>query len=229
MSVSHQYGMYNDLPPVYIGTMISVGIVEDDRVVREAISEYCSRQSGMVCDLAEESAEAFLARLNDHPPPDVVLMDIGLPGLSGIHAIRLIKERHPQVNIIMLTVYMDSRKVFDSLCAGASGYLLKTTPFSEIKEAIEVVHAGGAPMSPQIARRVIERLQQKPKPAGEEILTPREREIVLGLVEGASYKMLAGRLNVTVETIRTHIKNIYSKLHIHSKAEVISKSLKGEI
>jgi DNA-binding NarL/FixJ family response regulator len=183
----------------------------------------------MACDLAEESAEAFLARLNDQPPPDVVLMDIGLPGLSGIHAIHLIKERYPQVNIIMLTVYMDSRKVFDSLCAGASGYLLKTTPFLEIKEAIEVVHAGGAPMSPQIARRVIERFRQKPKPTGEEILTPREREIVLGLVEGASYKMLAGRLNVTVETIRTHIKNIYGKLHIHSKAEVISKSLKGEI
>jgi DNA-binding NarL/FixJ family response regulator len=183
----------------------------------------------MSCDLAEESAEAFLARLDDYSPPDVVLMDIGLPGLSGIHAIRLIKERYPQVNIIMLTVYMDSHKIFDSLCAGASGYLLKTTPFPEIKEAIEVVYAGGAPMSPQIARRVIERFQQKARPVGEEILTPKEREIVLGLVEGASYKMLAGRLNVTIETIRSHIKNIYSKLHIHSKAEVISKSLKGEI
>jgi DNA-binding NarL/FixJ family response regulator len=221
--------MYNDPPPTYIKDMIRIGIVEDDGDVREAIRTYFNQQPGTNCELAEGSAEAFLARLNPYTLPDVILMDIGLPGLSGISAIRLIKDRYPEVNIIMLTIYMDSHKVFDSLCAGASGYLLKTTPFPQIKEAIEVVHSGGAPMTPQIARRVIEHLRVEPRPVGGEILTPKEREIVLGLVEGSSYKMLAGRMNVTIETIRSHIKNIYNKLHIHSKAEVISKSLKGEI
>ena len=229
MTASHEYGMYKAPPVPYIENMIRVAIVEDDREVREALQDFCNRQSGMVCEMAEESAEGFFDSIKSAPLPDVVLMDIGLPGLSGISAIRLLKDEHPSVNVIMLTVYMDPRKVFDSLCAGASGYLLKTTPFAQIRDAIQVVHAGGAPMSPQIARKVIEHFQRKSTPLPGTELTGREQEIVLGLVEGLSYKMLASRMNVTIETIRTHIKNIYQKLQIHSKAEVISKSLKGEI
>jgi len=221
--------MYNAGDGPYIGSMIRLAIVEDDREVREALKDFCNRQSGMVCELAFDSAEAFFDGIKGVAPPDVVLMDIGLPGLSGINAIRLLKDEHPSVNVIMLTVYMDPHKIFDSLCAGASGYLLKTTPFAEIRDAIQMVNAGGAPMSPQIARKVIEHFQRKSAPVPAADLTGREREIVLGLVEGLSYKMLASRMNVTIETIRTHIKNIYQKLQIHSKAEVISRSLRGEI
>jgi len=229
LTASHEYGMYKADPVPYIGHMIRVAIVEDDREVREALRDFCDRQKGMTCAMAEDSAEEFFSTLKGGVIPDVVLMDIGLPGLSGISAIRLLKEEHPSVNVIMLTVYMDPHKIFDSLCAGASGYLLKTTPFAEIRDAIQMVHAGGAPMSPQIARKVIEHFQRKAAPLPGSELTGREREIVLGLVEGLSYKMLASRMNVTIETIRTHIKNIYQKLQIHSKAEVISRSLKGEI
>ncbi len=229
MTASHEYGMYKAFSGPYIPDMIKVAIVEDDKEVREALRDFCDRQSGMRCDIAEESAEEFFKRIKTGPLPDVVLMDIGLPGLSGINAIRLLKDEHPSINVIMLTVYMDPHKIFDSLCAGASGYLLKTTPFAEIRDAIQMVHGGGAPMSPQIARKVIEHFQRRPTRLPDAELTAREREIVLGLVEGLSYKMLAARMNVAIETIRTHIKNIYQKLSIHSKAEVISKSLKGEI
>jgi DNA-binding NarL/FixJ family response regulator len=213
----------------YIPTMITVGIIEDDPKVREAIKDFCNSQRELSCDMAEPSAESFLRQLNEENVPEVILMDIGLPGMSGISAIRLIKQRFPDVDIIMLTIYMDSHKIFESLCAGASGYLLKTTPFSAIKEAIEVVHRGGAPMSPQIARKVIDHFHGVRSEKGGVPLTPREKEIVLGLVEGLSYKMLADTLAITIETVRSHIKNIYQKLHIHSKAEVISKSLRGEI
>jgi DNA-binding NarL/FixJ family response regulator len=229
LTASHEYGMYKGESVPYIGDMIRVAIVEDDKDVREALKDFCNRQRGMTCELAEDSAEKFFRSLKGGKIPDVVLMDIGLPGLSGISAIRMLKDEHPSVNVIMLTVYMDPHKIFDSLCAGASGYLLKTTPFAGIRDAIQMVHAGGAPMSPQIARKVIEHFQRKSVPASGSDLTAREREIVLGLVEGLSYKMLASRMSVTIETIRTHVKNIYQKLQIHSKAEVISRSLRGEI
>lgn len=214
---------------IYSGKMITVGIVEDDAGVRESIRDYCNLQPDLCCDLAEESAEQFLARLTDEQVPDVVLMDIGLPGMSGIDAIRLLKERHPDVDVIMLTVYHDPQTIFQSLCAGASGYLLKTTPFLELQAAIRDVHAGGAPMSAQIARKVVDYFHPEAAVGSEQILTAREKEVIFGLVDGLSYKMIAGRLSVTVETVRSHIKSIYRKLQVHSKAEVISRSLKGEI
>jgi DNA-binding NarL/FixJ family response regulator len=208
---------------------VSVAIVEDEREVREAIANYLTSHTGFDCIASVESAEMLLDMLRHGTFPHVVLMDIGLPGMSGINAIKLIKERHPEIDIVMLTVYHDSHKIFDSLCAGASGYLLKTTPFSEIAEAITVVHAGGSTMSPQIARKVIEHLRPSGQEGADNVLTVREREVVDGLVEGLSYKMIAQTLGVTIETVRSHIKSIYLKLHVHSKAEVIGKSLKGEL
>ncbi len=162
--------------------------------------------------------------------PDVILMDIELPGMSGIDGMKLIKNQHPEVEIIILTVYHDSHKIFDSLCAGASGYLLKHTSLPEIKEAIETLVDGGSPMSPQIARKVIDYFKKpevKKEPESE--LTPREQEIVVGLVDGLSYKMIADRMDIAIDTVRAHIRNIYKKLHVNSKAEVIAKSLRGEI
>ncbi len=209
--------------------MINIAIVEDDPFVRESLKEFIDDQPEMICSAAKESVEAFLHYLNDEHVPDVILMDIGLPGMSGISGIKLVKERYPEVNILMLTVYHDSSRIFQSLCAGASGYLLKNTPFPGIKEAIEIVYHGGACMSPQIARKVVNFFQEEKKKEKESPLTDKEKEIVLCLVDGLSYKMIADKECISLETVRSHIKNIYKKLQVHSKAEVIKKSLEGEI
>ncbi len=210
-------------------SMTSVAIIEDETEIREGIQRYLNLQADTQCTLAAESVENFLQVMKPDSPPDVILMDIGLPGMSGIDGMRLIKQKVPQTEIIMLTVYNDPHKIFDSLCAGASGYLLKNTPLGDVKQAIDVLRSGGAPMSPQIARKVIEYFTGSKRSARESSLTAREQEIVVGLVDGLSYKMIAGRMGISVETVRFHIKNIYEKLHVHSKAEVITKSLRGEI
>lgn len=209
--------------------MMRIAIVEDDTDIRDVIQNFLQAQDGFVCELAVDSVEALLGRMESEPVPDVILMDIGLPGMSGISGIRLIKQERPLIDIIMLTIYHDANKIFESLRAGASGYLVKNTPLPEIREAIETLHAGGAPMSPQIARKVIEHFNPQKAAPLESPLSPREREITVGLVDGLSYKMIADRMNISTETVRFHIKSIYKKLHVHSKAEVITKSLRGEI
>ena len=209
--------------------MISVAIVEDDQEIRTVIEQYLNRREDFECLFACGSVEEFLEELSSENQPDQVLMDIGLPGMSGISGIRLIKERYPEIDVVMLTVYQDAHKIFDSLRAGASGYLLKNTPLREIGESLKLLHEGGAPMSPQIARKVIEFFSGTGASAPGSPLSPREKEIVIGLVDGLSYKMIADRMTISPETVRFHIKNIYKKLHVHSKAEVIAKSLRGEI
>jgi DNA-binding NarL/FixJ family response regulator len=209
--------------------MINVAIVEDDEEIREGIRKYLNAQKDFSCIMAEASVEALLPQLQEDDLPEVVLMDIGLPGMSGIEGIRILKQKYPGIDFIVLTIYHDSHKIFEALRAGASGYLLKNTPLSEIKEALLQVSSGGSPMSPQIARKVIDYFNPKTKPYPGMTLTGKEREIVAGLVDGLSYKMIADRLNISVETVRFHIKNIYQKLHVHSKVEVITKSLRGEI
>jgi len=208
----------------------TVGIVEDNKKIRDLIQRYLDMQDELNCPVAVDSVEEMMEYLDEHKKPDVILMDIQLPGMSGIEGIGLIKEKYPDIEIIMLTVYHDSHKIFDSLCAGASGYLLKHTSLPEIKESILKLLDGGAPMSPQIARKVIGYFkEQEPKKNVESDLTPREHDIVNGLVDGLSYKMIADRYDISIDTVRAHIRNIYKKLHVNSKAEVIAKSLKGEI
>jgi DNA-binding NarL/FixJ family response regulator len=209
--------------------IINVAIVEDDETIRDGIQEYLRIQDNFLCDIAEDSVEKLLKRIDHDDLPEVVLMDIGLPGMSGIHGIKILKGRYPELNIVMLTVFADAHRIFESLCAGASGYLLKNTPLSEIKRSIEVLYSGGSPMSPEIARKVIEYFNPKDLNHYESPLTRKEHEIVSGLVEGLSYKLIARKMNVSIDAVRFHIKNIYKKLHVHSKGEVISKSLKGEI
>lgn len=207
-----------------------VGIVEDNIKIRNIIQRYLDMQDELSCPVAVDSVEEMQEYLKEHQKPDVILMDIQLPGMSGIKGISLIKKEYAEIDIIMLTVYHDSHKIFNALRAGASGYLLKHTSLPEIKESIIKLVEGGAPMSPQIARKVInhfqENVSQKTK---ESDLTPREHDIVNGLVDGLSYKMIADRYDISIDTVRAHIRNIYKKLHVNSKAEVIAKSLKGEI
>jgi DNA-binding NarL/FixJ family response regulator len=209
--------------------MAQVGIIEDNKKIRQLIQRYLDMQEDMSCPVATESVEEMLDYLTTYPHPNVLLMDIQLPGMSGIEGMKIIKHKYPDIEIIMLTVYHDSHKIFDSLKAGASGYLLKHTSLPEIKDAIELLMQGGAPMSPQIARKVITHFNDRGQKQQESNLTNREQDIVNGLVDGLSYKLIADRLDISIDTVRAHIRNIYKKLHVNSKAEVIAKSLRGEL
>jgi DNA-binding NarL/FixJ family response regulator len=207
--------------------LINIALVEDDNELREHLRTYFDSQKEFKCSFSVDSAENLLWHLKTSEP-DIILMDIGLPGMSGIEAMKLVKEKYPEVEIIMLTVYSDPQKIFDALCAGASGYLLKNAPFDELKASIIELKNGGAPMSPQIARKVIYYFKPK-KEVKESLLSDKEKEVVIGLVDGLSYKQIGERLFISFETVRSHIKNIYKKLHVHSKAEIIRKSFKDEI
>ncbi len=209
--------------------IICLGIVEDDSSIRQAFIHYFSRQAGFKIAFQSSSVEELLQLLKEGYGVDVLIMDIGLPGMSGIDGIKLAKQKIPETDIIVFSVFNDNKRIFEALCAGAVGYLLKSTPFDEIKSAVEVVRSGGSPMSPQIARKVVSYFSPSSIVSSKPKLSDKEREIVVGLVDGLSYKLIADRLCVTIETVRFHIKNIYRKLHVHSKAEVITKSLKGDI
>lgn len=209
--------------------MAQVGIIEDNKKIRQLMQRYLDMQKDMSCPVATESVEEMLDYLTTYPHPNVLLMDIQLPGMSGIEGMKIIQQKYPDIEIIMLTVYHDSHKIFDSLKAGASGYLLKHTSLPEIKDAIELLMQGGAPMSPQIARKVITHFNDRGQKQQESNLTNREQDIVNGLVDGLSYKLIADRLDISIDTVRAHIRNIYKKLHVNSKAEVIAKSLRGEL
>ncbi|MAT58262.1 MAG: DNA-binding response regulator [Ignavibacteriae bacterium] len=209
--------------------MISVAIVEDLEDIRNPLFEFISTREEFICNIAVESVEDFLkaADKNDFPV-DVILLDIGLPGISGLNAIKLIKEKLPDVNIIMLTVFDDSDKIFGAIQAGAVGYLMKNTPLEKIKQAIIDTYNGGTTLSPEVARKLLN-FFEKPKSKIESQLTEKEKQIVACMVDGQSFKMIAANLGNTLETIKSHAKNIYRKLHVNSKAEVIAKSFRGEI
>ena len=209
--------------------MAQVGIIEDNKKIRQLMQRYLDMQEDTSCPVATESVEEMLDYLTTYPHPNVLLMDIQLPGMSGIEGMKIIQQKYPDIEIIMLTVYHDSHKIFDSLKAGASGYLLKPSSVPEIKDAIELLMQGGAPMSPQIARKVITHFNDRGQKQQESNLTNREQDIVNGLVDGLSYKLIADRLDISIDTVRAHIRNIYKKLHVNSKAEVIAKSLRGEL
>ena len=165
--------------------------------------------------------------------PDIVLMDIEMPGMNGIEAVQLIKKEFPQVQVLMQTVFEDDDRVFDSICAGASGYILKNHLNTKLVDAIKELQFGGSPMSPSIARKVLNKLQQTPeiKPAAtpDYQLTPREKEVLGCLVNGLSYKMIGAELHISYETVRSHVKKIYEKLHVASLTEVVAKAIHQRI
>jgi len=204
--------------------MINVSIVEDDDEIRESLSILINGTPGFACISTFDNCEAAIATIPEDPP-DVILMDIGLPGLSGIEGIRRIKTQLPDINILMLTVHGDSKKVFEALCAGACGYLIKDTPPARLLDAISEAHNGGAPMSTQIARMVVSSF----KTNSHSDLTPREVEVLNQLCKGKSYRMIADTLFISEETVRRHIKNIYKKLEVSSKSEAVAKALKERL
>ncbi|MBN2789967.1 MAG: response regulator transcription factor [Candidatus Delongbacteria bacterium] len=209
--------------------MIKYGIVEDIEDIRENIVDCISSDERFKCVIECDSVECFLGSLKEDDLPEFVFMDINLPGMTGISGVKLAKEKYPSIDFVMLTNFDDSKRIFESLQAGATGYLLKSTSFDDIHKEIELLLNGGAPMSPVVARKVLEFFRPDKKKKDDSNLTDREKQVVEGLVDGLSYKMIAGRLEISIGTIFTHIKNIYKKLHVNSKGEVISKSLKGEI
>ncbi|MCB0279287.1 MAG: response regulator transcription factor, partial [Calditrichaeota bacterium] len=187
---------------------------------------------GYSCPQTYGTMESFLEVMDQNKDLTVILIDIGLPGISGIEGIQIIKKNYPDIDILMFTIYNDPDKIFRSLQAGASGYILKNTPLHEMKDAVDLLSKGGAPMSPEIAKKVIEYFNKQPVKTNEKSnvsLSPQEGEVVNGLVDGLSYKMIADRMDLSIETVRSYIKNIYKKLHVHSKSEVVAKYLKGEI
>jgi DNA-binding NarL/FixJ family response regulator len=162
--------------------------------------------------------------------PDVALNDIGLPGMSGIDGIKLLKERHPDLFILMLTVYDDDERIFDAMCAGASGYLLKKTPPARLLESLKEAVAGGAPMSPEVARRVISLFREiRPPERADYDLTPHETRLLKLFVDGHNYKTAAAELGVTVHTVSFHLRNIYDKLQVHSKSEAVAKAIQNRL
>ena len=202
---------------------IRVSIVEDSRGTRESLTELLSRAPGLTCVGAHANGEQALKAIPVEKP-DVVLMDINLPGMSGIECVGHLKEQLPKTQVLMLTTYEESDLIFDSLRNGASGYLLKNMPPSELVQAIEQVHAGGAPMSMQIARKVVNHFQQIRRPSSEvEKLTRREQEILALLAKGYLYKEIAERLNISVPTVNTYVRRMYEKLHVRSRAQAVAK------
>jgi DNA-binding NarL/FixJ family response regulator len=207
---------------------IKVCIVEDNDDMRASVAQVLNEAPGLQCMNTYASAEAAVRDLPSQKP-DVALVDINLPGMNGIECVTKLKARLPQLQVLMLTRYEQSDMIFDSIRAGASGYLLKHTPAEELVEAVEQVHSGGAPMTMQIARKVISHFQQIKKPESEvEKLTPREQEVLALLAKGYLYKEIAANLGISINTLRNHLRTIYDKLHVHSRTEAAVKFLGRE-
>jgi DNA-binding NarL/FixJ family response regulator len=206
---------------------ISVGIVEDLDAIREGLSDLLSHSPGFSLGGGWRSMETALVGLKA-TQPDVLLVDLGLPGMSGIDGIRLIRSRWPQIVPVVLTVYLDDDQIIQALCAGARGYLLKKTPATEILVRLEEAAAGGAPMSPEIARQVVNLFSRfGPTPGSDHGLTPHELRVLKLLVDGHNYKTAAQVLGVTRSTVAFHVRKVYAKLEVHSKSEAVAKAVRG--
>jgi len=202
---------------------IAVCIVEDDAQARKILAGWISRASGFRLAGEWGNAESALPALPERKP-DVVLMDINLPGMSGVEAVRQLKPLLPQTQFVMLTVYEDADHIYNALAAGATGYLLKQTPRAELLRALEDVHHGGSPMTSNIARKVVQSFRQAPALATDsEGLSPREQEVLDLLARGYLYKEIAERLNISIPTVNTYVRRMYEKLHVRSRAQAVAK------
>jgi DNA-binding NarL/FixJ family response regulator len=208
--------------------VIEVAIIEDDAAIREGLGQLIDAEPGMRCRQRHGSMEEAL----EHRPlatPDVILLDIHLPGMLGSVGVGELCVRYPSAAVLMLTIYNEQDKVFESLCNGACGYLLKKTPAAKLIEHVRDAHAGGAPMSPEIARKVIHLFRQIRPPVEKHSLTAQEVRLLALLADGHSYQNAAGQLNISINTVRNHVRSVYEKLHVHSKSEAVYKAIQAKI
>jgi DNA-binding NarL/FixJ family response regulator len=210
-------------------SLVKVVVVEDHRELRDYISFMINSAEGYRCIGSYRTMEEALQKIPGDIP-DLMLSDIGLPGMSGIEGVKILKERYPQLLILMITVYDDDDRIFDALCAGASGYLLKKTSPAKLLDSLKEAVGGGAPMSPEVARRVISLFREvRPPERADYDLTPHETRLLKLLVEGHNYKTAAAKLGVTTATISFHLQRIYEKLQVHSKSEAVAKAIKNRL
>jgi DNA-binding NarL/FixJ family response regulator len=208
---------------------IKVAIFEDNQLLRESLKQLINNAEGMACSGAFPDANKLLRNMQ-MANPDVVMMDINMPGISGIEAVQVIKEKFPQVHILMQTVFDDNDKIFAAICAGASGYMLKKTSPLKMIEAIRETYLGGAPMTASVAVKVLQMFRQQTIEKTEFIdLSEREKEILAQLVKGKSYKTIASDCFISIDTVSTHVRHIYEKLHVHSKSEAVAKAINQKL
>lgn len=203
---------------------IKVAIIEDEDEIRQLMKLIIDGSPGYSCKQSYNACEDAIDALVDEAP-DVVLMDIDLPGMSGIEGVKIMKEKMPDTDFLMLTVQDDDESIFNSVCVGATGYLLKDTPPTEILKAIDEVHNGGSPMSASIARRIVSSFKSETS----SVLSDREVEILRHLCNGENYKVIADKLNISGHTVRSHFKNIYKKLQVSSRAEAVKKAINDKL
>jgi len=209
---------------------IKVAIFEDNKGLRQGLYQLINGSDGFQCVGAFEDCLNILQDI-EQSKPDVVLMDIQMPGINGIEGVRILREKYPYLKILMQTVFEDSERIFQSILAGASGYILKNTSPARILDFIKETFEGGAPMSPSVATKVLKMvvLQSPSDGVSAFDLSGREKEILSCLVKGMSYKLIADACSISIDTVRGHIRNIYEKLHVHSKSEAVAKAIKGKI
>ena len=209
--------------------VIRAAIVEDQRDIREGLTTLLNFTEGFNCTGSFRSMEEALEKI-PHDLPDVVLCDLGLPGMSGTEGIQILKEKYPELSLLVLTIYDDDDRIFDALCAGACGYLLKRTPPAKLFESLREAVSGGAPMSPEVATRVIKLFREyRPPERADYELTPHELRLLKLLVEGHNYTTAAEELGVSYNTVKFHMRHIYEKLQVHSKSEAVAKALRDRL
>lgn len=209
---------------------IKVAIFEDNKMLRESLQQLVNNQEDMYCTGAFPDANKLIRNMQ-MANPDVVMMDINMPGISGIEAVQIIKEKFPQVQILMQTVFEENDKIFAAICAGASGYMLKKTVPQKMIEAIRETHLGGAPMTASVAVKVLQMFRSQSATEQKEYidLSEREKEILTLLVKGKSYKAVASECFISIDTVSTHVRHIYEKLHVHSKSEAVAKAINQKL
>jgi DNA-binding NarL/FixJ family response regulator len=209
--------------------LINVWLVEDNETFRNAVARALTRVPFLKCSHRYPNAEEALDALAEGIVPDVMLLDVELPGINGVEAVKRVKSLSPATRIIMLTVVDSHNKIFSAICAGASGYLLKTSPAEKIVEAIKEVHGGGAPMTPQVARSVLDMFSRLSGPQEDYGLTEREQKILELMVSGLIKKEIADQLSISYHTVDSHLRNIYTKLHVHTRTGAVARALKERL
>lgn len=221
--------MGKDIQQAGSDAKIRVVIIEDQRDVREGLRLLINGSPGFGCVGAYSSVEEALTGIGRHETPDLIMTDIGLPGLSGIDGIRVFREILPEIVILALTIYENNDKIFNALCAGATGYLLKNTPPARLLDALKEAIAGGSPMSPEVARRVVKLFRDFQPVSASYDLTPQERHLLKLLVEGHHKKTAADVMGISFHTVSFHLRNIYEKLQVHSKSEAVAKAIREHL